>query len=165
MPLLLGVAFALVPIVEITVLISVGRSIGVGPTLVLLLVVSILGAALVKREGAKAWRSFQGALAAGRPPAKEVADGAMLLIGGTLLLTPGFVTDVVGTLLVLPPTRALLRRRVTSFVARRLVTRTLGRPTSGMSAGWAGPEHRRPPTQTGRVVEGEVVDGGGPERR
>lgn len=163
MRLLLVLAFVAVPLVELAVVLQVRTAIGLGPTLLLLLAVSLVGAAVVRREGSRAWRAFRGAVASGRPPATEVADGAMLLVGGTLLLTPGFVTDIVGLVLVLPPTRALLRRRLTAYVARRLVVHTLGvdplagRPHAARRA--AG----QPRAETGRtsgagVVDGEIVD-------
>ena len=117
---ILATAFILVPLAELAVLIAVGDVIGLLPTLALLLVVSVAGAWLAKREGLAAWRRFQLALANGRVPTVEVADGAMILLAGALLLTPGFLTDVVGILLLLPPTRALARRLAPRLAARRL---------------------------------------------
>jgi UPF0716 protein FxsA len=117
---ILVIAFILVPLAELAVLIAVGDLIGLLPTLALLLVVSVVGAWLSKREGLAAWRRFQLALADGRVPTVEVADGAMILLAGALLLTPGFLTDVVGVLLLLPPTRALVRRLAPRLAARRL---------------------------------------------
>lgn len=165
MRLLLVLAFVVVPLVELAVILQVRSAIGLEWTLLLLLAVSLVGAAVVRREGARAWRAFRGAVASGRPPATEVADGAMLLVGGTLLLTPGFVTDAVGLVLVLPPTRALLRRRLTAAVARRLVVRTFGvdptaaRPDSSRGGqATAGPRSGGRRVADGDVVEGEVVD-------
>ena len=163
MRLLLVLAFVAVPLVELAVVLQVRTAIGLGPTLLLLLAVSLVGAAVVRREGSRAWRAFRGAVASGRPPATEVADGAMLLVGGTLLLTPGFVTDIVGLVLVLPPTRALLRRRLTAFVARRLVVHTLGvdplggRPRAARPPA-AGHPRATPRTTGAGVVDGEVVN-------
>src|SRR5918996_2857812 len=117
---ILVIAFILVPLAELAVLIPVGDWIGLVPTLVLLLVVSVAGAWLAKREGLSAWRRFQLALAEGRMPTVEVADGAMILLAGALLLTPGFLSDVVGILLLLPPTRAMARRLVPRLAARRV---------------------------------------------
>ena len=117
---ILAVAFILIPLAELAVLIAVGDWIGLVPTLVLLLVVSLAGAWLAKREGLAAWRRFQLALADGRVPTVEVADGAMILLAGALLLTPGFLTDVAGVLLLLPPTRAMARRLAPRLAARRL---------------------------------------------
>jgi UPF0716 protein FxsA len=117
---ILAIAFILVPLAELAVLIAVGDVIGLLPTLVLLLVVSVAGAWLAKREGLAAWRRFNLAMAHGRIPTVEVADGAMILLAGALLLTPGFLTDVAGILLLLPPTRALARRLAPRIAARRL---------------------------------------------
>lgn len=158
--LLLVLAFVVVPLVELAVILQVRSAIGLEWTLLLLLAVSLVGAVVVRREGARAWRAFRGAVASGRPPATEVADGAMLLVGGTLLLTPGFVTDAVGLLLVLPPTRALLRRRLTAAVARRMVVRTFGvDPRAAPGPGRGGPAAGGPRTSGGRVADGGVVEG------
>ncbi len=156
---LLLVAFLVVPIVELAVILQVGSSIGVLPTVALLLVVSVLGAALVRREGARTWRAFSSAVASGRAPAREVADGALVLLGGALLLTPGFVTDIVGLVAILPPTRAVARRALTRVVARRMTAAVLRGPLRGPFPGRPGQPSGPPPGRgTGRVVEGEVVD-------
>jgi UPF0716 protein FxsA len=119
MPILLILLFIVVPIAELYVILQVGQAIGVVPTLILLLADAILGSLLLKHEGRSAWRRFNEALAARRFPGREVADGALIIVGGTLLLTPGFITDIFGLFLLLPPTRA---------VARRLLKRlTIGR--------------------------------------
>jgi UPF0716 protein FxsA len=117
---ILVVAFIVVPLAELAVIIAVGDVIGLLPTLLLLLGISIAGGWLAKREGLAAWRRFQLALAEGRMPTKEAADGAMVLLAGALLLTPGFLTDVAGVLLLLPPTRAWMRRLAPRLAARRL---------------------------------------------
>jgi UPF0716 protein FxsA len=123
MPLLLLVVFVVVPIVEIWVIVQVGQAIGIVPTLVLLLADAVLGTWLYRREGRRAWVALREAIAAHRVPAKEVADGALVVLGGAFLLTPGFVTDVVGVLCLLPPTRAVLRRALTGLVRARLIGR------------------------------------------
>jgi len=110
MALLLVLVFIVVPIAELYVIIQVGQLIGVVPTLILLLADALLGSWLLKHEGRGAWRRFNSALTAGRFPGREVADGALIIVGGTLLLTPGFITDVFGLFLLLPPTRAISRR-------------------------------------------------------
>ncbi len=132
MPLLLVLLFIVIPIAELYVIIQVGQAIGVVPTLILLLADAVLGSMLLKREGRSAWRRFNEALAARRFPGREVADGVLIVIGGTLLLTPGFLTDVFGLFLLLPPTRA---------IARRLLKRlTIGRfAVVGMGGGGPGP--------------------------
>lgn len=112
MPLLLVLAFVVVPLVELWVIGAVADTLTWGPTLVLLLLDSVVGAVLVRREGSRAWQRFRQALSEARVPDAEIADGALLLLGGALLLTPGFVTDVVGLALVLPVTRRPLARLV-----------------------------------------------------
>lgn len=99
----------LMPLAELYVIVQVAGGIGILNTLALLILVSVGGAVLLKREGSATWRRFNEQMAAGKVPAKEVTDGAMILFGGALLLTPGFITDVVGLLLVLPPTRAVMK--------------------------------------------------------
>lgn len=121
MPLALLLIFVVVPIVEIWVIVQVGQAIGIVPTLVLLLADAVLGTWLFRREGRKAWEALREAIAERRVPAKEVADGALVVVGGAFLLTPGFVTDVVGVLCLLPPTRAVLRRVLTGVVRARLL--------------------------------------------
>jgi UPF0716 protein FxsA len=108
------------PIIELAVIIEVGSRIGVFPTLGLLILMSIVGAWLLKREGTAAWRRFQEAMGRGEIPTKEATDGAMILFGGALLITPGFLSDVVGMLMILPPSRAVLKsgtRKLLGFFA------------------------------------------------
>jgi UPF0716 protein FxsA len=139
---LLFVAFLVVPIVEIYVLIQVGQVIGAWWTVLLLIADSIFGSWLLKREGVRAWRALQVAFTEGRMPTRELADAALIVFGGTLMISPGFVTDVFGLLAILPFTRPLARRLLTAFVARRVVVvRDARRPG--------------PPDD---VVRGEVVD-------
>src|SRR6266545_3155264 len=116
----LALAFLLVPIAELAVLVAVGSQIGYLNTFVLMVVLSLTGAWLARREGLGAWRRLQAALVEGRMPTVEVADGAMILLAGALLLTPGFLSDVVGVLLLLPPVRAVARRWLPRLAARRL---------------------------------------------
>jgi UPF0716 protein FxsA len=116
MPLLL-LAFLVVPIIELYVFVQVADAIGFLPTLLWIVAISAVGAWLVKREGLSAWRRANQRLAAGEVPTDELVNGIMILLGGALLLTPGFFTDVLGLVLVLPPTRAALR----GSVRRRVV--------------------------------------------
>lgn len=151
---LLALVFLAVPIAEVYLLIQVGHVIGGLATIALLVADAVLGSWLVRREGARAWRRFREAAASGRVPGREAADGALVLVGGTLLVTPGFLTDVVGLVLVLPITRPLVRRALVRLLARRAGARLLrgrtlrrgGRTTSRLVGG-------------GDVVEGEVVEG------
>ncbi|CAM3644653.1 FxsA family protein [Nocardioides zeicaulis] len=150
---LLAIAFVAVPLAEIWVILQVGRLVGPWWTILLLVLDSMLGAWLVKREGGRAWRALREALQHGRMPARELADGALILIGGTLMLSPGFVLDVAGILLILPLTRPIARRLLTSVVERRLVVVPGGFPAGGPGNG------RRPgPGAEGPVVRGDVVD-------
>ena len=109
MPLLLFLLFIVVPIAELYVIIKIGGAIGILPTIGLLILDSVLGAALMRTQGRATWRRFNAAMAEGRVPGREVIDGALVIFGGALLLTPGFLTDVLGLILLLPPTRALVR--------------------------------------------------------
>jgi UPF0716 protein FxsA len=102
--------FIVVPIVEIYVIIQVGEAIGALWTIALLVADSIIGSMLMRAQGRAAWRRFNEAIASGRVPAREVLDGVLVVFGGALLLTPGFVTDVFGLAFLVPPTRALIRR-------------------------------------------------------
>ena len=148
-PRWLAIAFVLllvVPVLEIAAIIAVGKVIGGWQTLVLLLVESALGAWLVRREGARAWKALTTALNTGQMPSRQLADAALVLVGGTLLLTPGFLTDIVGFFFILPITRPIARTALEAVVAKRL----LGGIFRGGSGG-AGP--RGGPD----VVEGEVL--------
>ena len=120
--LLLLFLFVVVPILEIYVIIQVGQAIGAVWTIVLLIADSVLGTMLMRSQGRAVWRRFQAALAEGRVPAREVLDGALVIFGGALLLAPGFCTDVLGALLLLPPTRAVVRRLLVRRVTFRLLT-------------------------------------------
>ncbi|HEX6152910.1 MAG TPA: FxsA family protein [Solirubrobacterales bacterium] len=146
MPILLVILFIVVPILELYVIIQVGQAIGVVPTLVLLLADALLGSWLLKHEGRGAWRRFNEALAARRFPGKEVADGVLIVIGGTLLLTPGFITDIFGLFLLLPPTRAVARRILKRLTIGRFMV--VGMGSDGPFGGPAGTDGSgRPPSR------------------
>jgi len=157
MPLLV-LLFILVPIAELWAILQVGQLIGVWPTIALLIVDSLLGAWLLRHQGRASWARFRGALTAGRVPATETADGALVILGGTLLLTPGFLSDALGLVLLIGPTRALVRR----IVLRRAVT--LGAAGLGGPAVWtvrgARVYRARPgrPARRDYDVEGTAVD-------
>lgn len=118
---LLVLLFIVVPIAELYVIIQVGELIGLWPTLLLLLLDAVLGSLLLRHQGRGAWRRFNEALAQRRFPGKEVADGVLIVIGGTLLLAPGFITDVFGVFLLIPPTRAIARAILKRFTVARFV--------------------------------------------
>jgi UPF0716 protein FxsA len=114
---------------------------------VLLIAAGFLGSWLVKREGGRAWTALQQALNEYRMPARELADGALILIGGTLLLTPGFLSDIAGLFCILPFTRPLARGVLTRVISRKVVV-----------VGGTGPRTRQRPGPDESVVQGEVVD-------
>ncbi len=122
----LALLFLVVPFVELFVLIQVGRAIGALPTVAVLIVVSVAGAWLVKREGLEVVRRAQEQVRRGLVPATELVDGVLILFAGALLLTPGFFTDVFGIALLLPPVRALLRTAASARLARRASLRLDG---------------------------------------
>lgn len=119
MPLLVLIFFVL-PIVELTIVVKVAGSLGIFQTIGMLILVSLVGAFLVKREGLAAYRRAQDEMAAGRVPSRELVDGVMILVGGAFLLTPGFLTDALGLSLLLPPVRAALRSFATKAMKGRM---------------------------------------------
>jgi UPF0716 protein FxsA len=132
MPLLvLLVIFIVVPLAELYVILKVADGIGVPLTILILAVDSIIGSLLLKSQGRAVWRRFNQTISAGGVPHREVLDGAMVIFGGAFLITPGFITDVIGILLLLPPSR---------FVIRRLLVRALG---GRLAVGVAGTARRR----------------------
>ncbi|MEI7560476.1 MAG: FxsA family protein [Actinomycetes bacterium] len=138
------IALIVIPLAELFVIIQVGGLIGAIPTILLLLTFSIAGAWLVKREGSAAWERFSNAIQAGRVPAKETADGAILLVAGALLITPGFLTDTFGILLLLPPVRAFVRTFASArFIRGSWVGMTVGGAASAGNA-WQSRRGRTP---------------------
>ena len=117
---LLVLIFIIVPLAELYVIIQVGGVIGLGPTLVLLLADALLGSMLLRHQGRAAWVRFNRALAENRLPHKEVFDGVLIILGGALLITPGFITDIFGLILLIPPTRAIVRGVMSRIVRRRM---------------------------------------------
>jgi UPF0716 protein FxsA len=121
MPLLLLAVVVGLPLLELYVIILVGEAIGALWTAVALVATSLLGVRLVRSQGRAVMRDFAAAIGAGRPPARAALDGALVFVGGTLLIVPGFVTDVLGALLLAPPTRALTRALIVRHYTGRLV--------------------------------------------
>jgi UPF0716 protein FxsA len=134
MGLLLVLVFIVVPIAELYVIIQVGEAIGVLPTLLLLLLDAVLGSWLLKHEGRSAWRRFNQALVEKRIPGKEVADGFLVILGGALLIAPGFITDIFGLLFLIPPTRAVARRILHRYTVGRVAV--VGFPGGGSMGGF-----------------------------
>lgn len=140
--------FILVPILELGIFLALGDSLGLPKTLAIIIITGVIGAALTKSQGGKALASFQEAMASGKMPHREIVDGLLILIAGAVLLTPGFLTDTVGFLLLLPPVRAVLR----SVLAEKLKEKVK------VSGNPLGPDFDAPPEQEPRSVEGRVID-------
>ena len=153
MPLLLLIVFIVVPIVELYVIIQVGQAIGVIPTLFLLLLSAVLGTVLLRSQGRAVWRRFNQALNERRVPHREVLDGVLVIFGGALLLTPGFVTDVVGILFLLPPSRAGIR----GFLSKLFIGRIA---LSGRAAYWGYNRVRGRPDDAGGSADGRSAGPG-----
>lgn len=157
MVLVLVFLLIVVPVAELYVLIQVGQEIGVLPTIALLLLASVLGAMLMRSQGRAAWMRLHRALAEGRVPGREVLDGALVILGGALLLTPGFLSDALGLVLLLPPTRAVVRRVIVVRFGGRLVASAAAGAQSRMGRMFAfqADAGARPP----RAADDDVVDG------
>ncbi len=119
----LALLFLVVPFVELFLLIQVGQALGAVPTILGLILVSVVGAWLVKREGLGVLRRAQEHVRNGQVPGQELVDGVLILFAGALLLTPGFLTDLIGILLLVPPVRALLRATASARLAKRATYR------------------------------------------
>lgn len=116
----LMVLFIAVPIAEIWLLIQTGQVIGALPTIGLVIAIAVLGSWMAKREGSRAWNALNGAMRSGRMPQGELADAALVLVGAVLLIFPGFFTDIIGLVFLLPFTRPLCRRLLNAVVASRV---------------------------------------------
>jgi UPF0716 protein FxsA len=150
---LLLVLFILVPIVEIAVFIQVGDQIGLTSTLFVVIITAILGVNLLKQQGFRAWRDIQLSLAQGQVPALEMASAAQLLFAGALLLTPGFVTDTVGFLLMIPQVRLLLAKRFF-----KLTTKSPNSHQSTQTTDQSATSYRQVDSDNGRIIEGEFEE-------
>jgi UPF0716 protein FxsA len=151
-PLLALIAiFVVVPLAELYVIFKVGDAIGILPTLAILVLDSLIGSMLLKSQGRTVWRRFNETLSEGRVPHREVIDGVLVIFGGAFLITPGFITDIIGILLLLPPTRSAFRG---------LATRRLGTRVAVGAADFAGGRVR---ARRGRAPDWDV-DGTATER-
>ena len=139
MPLLALIAlFIAVPLAELYVILKVGDAIGAVWTILILGFDSVLGSVLLKTQGRTVWRRFNEALGTGRMPHREVVDGVLVIFGGALLITPGFLSDILGLALLIPPTRALIRRVVVARLGQRVAVGVVDRAASR-------PRRREPP--------------------
>jgi UPF0716 protein FxsA len=141
--------FIVVPLAELYVILKVADSIGVVWTILLLAADSVLGSLLLRSQGRAVWRRFNDTVRAGRVPHSEVIDGVLVIFGGAFLITPGFLTDVLGVVLLVPPTRALVRRGVRRRIERRAAAGVAGSATR---------RRHRPSGANGRDVEGSATE-------
>lgn len=132
--------FLAVPFFEIYVLLKMGSMIGAFPTVILVVFTAVLGAWMLRQQGFATWQRLQAGLAKGQPPVLEMIEGPILLVGGALLLTPGFFTDILGFLCLIPMTR---RKMAIYFIEKNLVMAASGNP------------FKRSPTKSGNIIEGE----------
>lgn len=161
---LIGIAVLLTVVVEVALFVLVAHWLGIGTTILLVLATSLLGAWLLRTAGLRAWRGLRAAGMAGRPPGPEVSRGLLGLLSGLLLVLPGFLTDLVGVVLLAPPVRRIAGRTVQRVAERRM--------PSGLAGDVFGPRRVRvrrgpvyeptpggPPTPSGDApIEGEIVD-------
>jgi len=117
---LLAVLLVAIPILEVWLLVQVGQSLGLLSTVLILLVEVIVGLLLMRHEGSRAWKALNDAFTKGKVPTGELADAALILVGGVLLMLPGFLTDVIGFVFLLRWTRPFARKLIAFFVARRI---------------------------------------------
>ncbi|HZI90840.1 MAG TPA: FxsA family protein [Thermoleophilaceae bacterium] len=155
MPILaLVLLFLVVPLAELYVILKVGDAIGVLWTILILVADSLLGSLLMRSQGRAVWRRFNEALQAGRMPHREVQHGVAVIFGGALLLTPGFLTDILGLALLLPPTRAVIVRLAERTAARRMASAAgerARRPQRSYDVEGSASEHPQPPTGPRRL--------------
>jgi UPF0716 protein FxsA len=159
-PLLaLIVVFIVVPLAELYVILKVADTLLGWPlTIALLAADSLLGSWLLRSQGRAVWRRFNEQMRAGRVPHSEVIDGVLIIFGGAFLITPGFITDIIGLLLLLPPTRRVVRRVARRTIERRTVVAVAG-PAAARAA-------RRRGNQRGHYdVEGTASEVDGETRR
>ncbi|MET8351612.1 MULTISPECIES: FxsA family protein [unclassified Micromonospora] len=162
-------ALLLAVVVELAVFVLVGRALGFGAAVLLVFAASLLGLALLRREGMRAWRGFRSAASSGQPPGRQVTDGLVGLGGALLLAVPGLVSGLVGLLLLVPPVRRLARsgvqrtaeRRVSSMVAGDLFGPRTVRVRQGAPQPTPRPQTEQPVVvDGGRAIEGEIIEPG-----
>jgi UPF0716 protein FxsA len=160
---LIVVLLLAVPLIELVVIIKVGSAIGAFETVALLVLCSLVGVWLVKQQGLAVLRRAQREADAGRVPTTSLLDGVLLLVAGGLLIFPGFVTDIVGALLLLPPVRYVLRRLLVARYGRRVATVVVTGPPDGRLQGPSGQvvdveshvQPEAPPGPSGRPGPGD----------
>lgn len=154
---ILATLFVLLPVTELALLLRVGRVLGFWPTLGLVLLTGVAGAALARREGLRALTSFRSEVAGGGIPGRALMDGAAILVGGALLLTPGFLTDALGFSLIFPPTRRLIQRGLRRRIEAGLAAGTIQMVANPFPGGF--PPGGGPPPRSGggHGAQGEII--------
>lgn len=148
LPLVLFVMLTIgLPVLEVVLLIKVGQAIGIVITLILLVIHAVLGVLLLRHQGSRAWNALTDAYTKGRVPTGHLADAVLILVGGLLLILPGFITDAIGFVFILPWTRPYARKLIAFFVARRISKHAAAR------------KHKA------NVIPGETVEGPSPNSR
>lgn len=153
--------FSIVPFIELALLLTVGREIGVVPTVGMIILTAVIGAALAKREGLRVYTEWQRAIAEMRVPEEGITSGLLVLVGGALLIAPGVLTDVVGILLMIAPVRRVVARFVEKRV-RKYIDEAPARAATGASGPFGGVASAGPGVFTWRVVT--TSTGPGPRR-
>jgi UPF0716 protein FxsA len=158
----LGCLFIVVPLLELALLIQMGRWVGVLPTVALVALTGLLGAALVRSEGGRTLAKVQMELGQGRVPGRALMDGACLLVGGALLLTPGVITDLLAFALLVPPSRRRIQARVRRRFERAIAEGSMhvqmggirmGGFPGGTSPGQHDPDEDDPPRRRGEIIQ------------
>jgi UPF0716 protein FxsA len=148
---LLAALLVAIPILEVWLLVKVGQQLGLLQTVLILIAEAIIGALLMRHEGSRAWKALNDAFTQGKVPTGELADAALILVGGILLMLPGFLTDIIGFVFLLRWTRPVARKIIAFFVARRISR--LGIPVM------------RARLDTDNLIQGETVEQPGANQR
>ena len=162
---MLAVLILVVPFLELFVILQVSHLVGPLATIAILILVSISGSWLVRREGLNVFVKVQQELSVGRMPTQALVDGLLVLFGGVLLVTPGFLTDVVGLLLLAPPTRALFRPRLLRKFASHLGSVNGAAPSPSAPSSSPSASAPSPPRRSGPVIDVSEVQPDEPSER
>lgn len=155
---LLFLLFTVLPALEIYLLVSIGSHVGVLPTLALVVVTGFVGAALAKREGLRVLRESQRLLSQGQVPEEGVLGAVLVLVGGVLLVAPGVITDVVGLLLLIPPTRRLVAKGLRRWLDRGVRNGSVRFSSVGFGAAREPTAPVRPRLRREEVTDAEIVE-------
>jgi UPF0716 protein FxsA len=160
---LLFLAFTVLPFVELFLLIRIGRVVGAGSTIAFVIAMGILGAVLAKTQGRKVLEEWRASLAAGRVPEEGVLGGVLVLVGGLLLITPGVLSDLAGFLCLLPPTRRVIARALSRYLARSVAQGTVRVQQYGFPWPPGAAQHGQASRPAEGTLRGDVIDTEGEE--